>query len=138
MSSPDIYDALHDRLVSAWSETPIYFENEDFAPGSQDAFVFAEIVGDTLAQDTFGSPQANGWLEAGALYLHVMVPNGTGTRDARRLGRALTQIFREQPIGSLHFDDMSIGAGEPGRDFPNHFALTVTVSFSRRDVTTLP
>jgi hypothetical protein len=34
--------------------------------------------------------------------------------------------------------EMSIGAGDPGRDFPNYWAMTTTVFWRRWDITTLP
>lgn len=137
MASPEAFDAIHDHLAFAWEETVLLFENDTLlSPDSQTPFVYVEIVGDILEQDTFGAPGQNEWIEAGAAYLHVMVPDGTGSREARAIGGRLVALFREVPIGTMHFNTMSIGSGEPGRSFPNYFAMTVTIGWDRRDTTT--
>ena len=137
MSSPDAFDLIHDHLTASWVESELIFEN-DAEPTLQDQwyFVYVEIVGDVLEQDTFGAPGQNEWVEAGAVYLHVMVPDSTGSREARAIGGRLVALFREVPIGTMRFNSMSIGSGEPGRSFPNFFAMTVTIGWDRRDTTT--
>lgn len=136
MATPEAYDAIHDKLEFEWTETPLIFENDPLRElVDQQYFVFVEVVGDMLEQDTFGAPGGNEWVEEGAAYLHVMVPDGTGSREARAIGKRLTNLFREAPIGTMHFTRMSIGAGDVGRHFPNFFAMTVTIGWSRRDIT---
>ncbi len=39
---------------------------------------------------------------------------------------------------SLFVPDMSIGAGEPGTDFPNYWALTLEIEWYRRNSTASP
>lgn len=146
MASVEVYDAFELRLRDAWTATALVFENE-FAQELIDAglpFVYVEIVGDVLDQETFGAPQANQWLERGATYLHVMTASGEGSRQARNWAKALTNLFREQPIvvdavtgEALFMPTMSLGAGEPGRDFPNYWAFTATIGWYRRDYTNL-
>lgn len=140
MASPTTYDAFETRLKGAWTATALVFENE-FAQHLIDAeapFVYVEIYGDTYDQETIGAPEANQFLEEGSTYLHVMVPSGEGSRQARVWANDLLNLFREQPIGDLFMPEMSIGAGEPGKDFPNYFALTARISWYRRDITSLP
>ncbi|MFU0504011.1 hypothetical protein [Pseudaminobacter sp. NGMCC 1.201702] len=139
MSSPTAFDAIHDHLVARWAATDLVFENEDYQlPDVPAHFVYVEVFGDLLEQDTFGAPQNNEWLETGQVYLHVMTPNGTGSGEARTLARDLSYLFREQPLGSMHFREMSIGMGEPAKTFGNYFAMTLSITFDRRDVTVLP
>lgn len=139
MSSPTTYDAIHDRLVGAWTATPLVFENEisQMLVKAKATFVYVEIYGDTYDQETFGAPQANQWLETGVCYLNVMTPAGSGSRAARVHANNLLNLFREQPIAQLYMPEMSIGAGEPGQDFPNYFALTASIHWYRRDITSL-
>ncbi len=136
MSSPAAFDAIEEVLFNGWAETLVIFENGPVSdPDTQAPFVYVEIVGDQLVQDTFGAPGQNEWVEDGAAYLHVMVPNGTGSREARAIAARLSNLFRERPVGTMNFNSMSIGSGSPGRDFPNFFAMTLTIGFDRRDTT---
>lgn len=138
MANATAFDAIHARLTTAWTATPLVFENEDFeTPDNPAHFVYVEVFGDILSQDTIGSPQSNEWLEVGQIYLHVMTPRGIGSATARHLARDLSNQFREQSFAGLHFRDMSIGMGEPARSFGNYFAMTLSVSFDRRDITDL-
>lgn len=139
MASPETFDAFEGRLTSAWTTTPLVFENDHYdLPDTPAPFVYVEIYGDHFDQDTFGAPQHNMFLEEGATYLHVMIPCLTGSRDGRVKAEALLNLFREQPIGELFMPKMSIGAGAPGRDFPNYWALTATIEWYRHDITNLP
>lgn len=133
------FEAIEDHLRASWSETPLVFENEDFGlADAPEPFVYVEVVADSMAQDTFGAPGANQWLETGGVYLHVMTPSGTGSRAARQIGERLMYLFREQPLQDIHFRDMSLGAGDPGKTFGGYFAITVTVDWERHDFTNLP
>ncbi len=139
MSSPTAFDSIEARLRQGWAETPLVFENEDFElPDTPAAFVYVEVVGDSYWQDTIGIPQANEWQEEGAIYLHVMAPAGTGSAQSRQIGDRLMYLFREQQAGDLNFREMSIGAGEPGKQFGNYYAMTVTIAWDRRDITSIP
>lgn len=136
MASPEAFDAIHDRLTGSWAESPLLFENDPLPElEDQQYFIYVEIFGDLLEQDTFGAPGENEWVEEGAAYLHVMVPDGTGSRTARAIGKRLTDMFREAPVGTMQFTRMSLGAGDPGRNFPNFYAMTVTIGWNRRDTT---
>lgn len=138
MSSPEAFDAFAARLA-AWSDTDVAFENDAYdLPDTPAPFVYVEIFGDSYDQDTSGAPGANMWLERGMTYLHVMVPSGTGSREGRVLANGLLYLFREQSIGELHMTEMSIGAGDPGRDFAQYFAVTATITWHRRDITSIP
>ncbi len=91
MSSPTAFDLIHDHLEASWSETDLVFENEPYdLPDTPTHFVYVEVVGDAYEQDTIGAPGNNMWLEAGAIYLHVMTPDGIGSREARQIGNRLT------------------------------------------------
>jgi hypothetical protein len=139
MSSPTAFDLIHDHLEASWSETDLVFENEPYdLPDKPTHFVYVEVVGDAYEQDTIGAPGNNMWLEAGAIYLHVMTPDGIGSLEARQIGNRLTYLFREQPLGGIHFRRMSIGAGEPGKTFGNYYAMTATIEWDRHDITVIP
>jgi len=141
MSSPDVFTAFRNRLEAQWSDTPLIFENEDTqtpvdADSAPAPFVFVEIFGDDLRQESIGAPGQNMWLETGFTYLHVMVPTGTGSLTARTYARKLANLFREKPLGDVYIRDMGLGAGEPSEVFPNYWAMTVTIAWDRRDINT--
>lgn len=147
MSSPAVYDAFEARLRAAWAATPLAFENENWQAYAEatSPFVFVEIYGDTLDQETMGAPGANMWLERGSTYMHVMTPSGQGSRQARIWANDLLNLFREQPIvtdpsngETLRMVEMSLGAGQPGEDVPNYWAFTATIHWYRYDITSLP
>ncbi len=139
MSSLTVYDAFEQRLRSQWTTCPLVFENEFYQlPDEPAPFVYVEIYGDTYDQETLGAPQQNAWLETGVTYLHVMTPSGQGSRHARTYANSLLYLFREQPISTLFMPEMSIGAGDPGKDWPNYFAMTCSIFWRRRDITSVP
>jgi hypothetical protein len=136
MSSPEAYDAIMDRLAEWDGDAPVGDENQwDDAPGSPTPFVYVETFGASLTQETIGAPRNNQWVETGVTYLHVMVRRGTGSRDARAMAASLCNLFRERPAGDLYVDEMEIGSGEPGREFPGYYAMTATLVWHRRDLT---
>ncbi|KQS78084.1 hypothetical protein ASG25_21880 [Rhizobium sp. Leaf384] len=138
MSSLNAYNLIMTRLAE-WVETPVSEENDGFStPDVPAPFVYVEVVGDMLEQQTVGAPGSNLWLESGVVYLHVMTPNGAGSRDARGIAERLTMLFRERPLGDLHPRQMSIGAGDPGRSFGGYYAMTATITWDRQDYTTNP
>lgn len=144
MSSYNVYQAFHDRLTGSWTQTLLCFENENIeapydANGAPLPFVYVEIYGDDLYQETVGAPGDNQWLEQGVTYIHVMVPSFTGTAAARQSADEIANLFRESPLatdaGNIHIPEMSIGGGEPGKDFPNFWALTITMHWHVRTIT---
>lgn len=136
MSSLASYDAFETRLKTAWTDTALVFENEPFQlPDDPAPFVYVEIFGDEFPQDSIGAPGNNLFREAGTTFLHVMVPDNTGTRDARTHADGLANLFREKATDGVKIDDMSIGNGDPGRPFPNYWAMTVTLWWHRHEFT---
>jgi hypothetical protein len=81
-------------LQSNWTTTPLRFENETFNPDGT-AFVAVEMTGTLYGQESIGASEQedNRWDEEGVLWLHVMVPMGTGGLTvrtyAKQLGRPL-------------------------------------------------
>lgn len=135
MSSLAAYDAFKTRLAD-WTDTPVCFENERWTSADTPAaFVYVEVFGEAYGQETMGAPGNNLFRETGMTYLHVMVPDDTGTRIARQHADGLMQLFREKDTDGVKIDDVSIGSGDPGRDFPNYWALTVTLWWHRLDFT---
>lgn len=133
MSSPAAYTALRDYLVTNWTTTPLVFENEDWPldQGEIAAFIFVEIVGNLYAQASVGAPGDNLWRETGTMQCHVFVPNSTGTLTARQHAYTLAGLFREVQVDGITFEDLSLGASEPGRQDGNYFPFSLTVDWRR-------
>jgi hypothetical protein len=141
MSSPTAFDAFKsvlDTYAAGADALPVRYENEfcqDLLDVNTPAWIYVEGYGDNYRQDTMGAPGANVWEETGVTYLHVMVPSGEGSTNARTYSRALMNLFREKPVSGLFMPEMSLGAGEPGQDFPNYWSFAVTIYWTRRDIT---
>lgn len=134
MATPQTFEPIEDFLRSQWTVTPLVFENEDFDLADEpEALVFVEVFGDLMDQASIGAETvaANRWRENGQLSLHVLVPRGGGTRQARQLSRQLYDLFRGQEIGAIRFGTASIGAGEPGEMDGNYYRMTVTIDVER-------
>lgn len=134
MAGDEAFTAVRETLAAGWTLTDTVYENEDYTPRDDPRhFVFVEVYGDLFAQASLGAePQAdNLWREAGMVYMHVMTLNGIGSSTARQYARQLVGLFKGQEIDGVRFRDASIGAGEPGRDFGNYFAMTATVAWER-------
>ncbi|MBB3591725.1 hypothetical protein FHX08_002069 [Rhizobium sp. BK529] len=139
MSSFATFNAFRTRLAD-WTATPVIFENEfaqDLLEKNTQAFVYVEIFGDSYDQDSVGAPGSNMFLEEGVTWMHVMTRSGKGSAQARQYADQLLNLFREQPIGELFMPQMSIGAGDPGHDFPNYFSIAAIIRWRRRDITNL-
>lgn len=144
MSSPEAYDAFK-GVLDAYAAEPnalqVRFENddcEDLLSNNTPEWVYVEIYGDTYDQDTMGSPGANAWEETGVTFIHVMTRSNSGSRRGRVVANQLLYRFREQPVSNIFMPRMSIGAGAPGKDFPNYFSIAATISWTRRDITSIP
>lgn len=136
MSSTAAYDAIKSRL-DEWVETDVVYDDPFYVlPDTPAPFVFVEIFGTSFDQETMGAPGNNMWLEHGTAYLHVMIPSGTNSRDARVLADRLLTLFREREAQGLRITEADIGKGEPGANFANYWAMTATLFWHRYDITT--
>lgn len=136
MSSPAAFDAIHDYLVANWNATPLHFENEDWdTAASPAALLYVEIFSSIYDQASIGAGtrQTNLWREDGTVSLHVLVPNNTGTSAARSLAKLAADLFRGDPIASMRFGQISLGAGEPGERDGNYYRMTATIDWERDD-----
>lgn len=134
MASPDVFDTIKSYLDTAWSATPLAFENDGFKPPvDPEPWVLIEVFGDFFEQESIGAEMQtlNLWREQGQLVAHVMVPRGTGSTLARTHARSLVDLFRGQDIGTVVFTNASIGASEPGETNGSYFRMTATIDWSR-------
>lgn len=139
----EVYDAIRAHLgdgisVGAWQYAPIAYPNEAFsAPEPPAPWVDFEITGTLYGQQSIGAhvQSENRWDEDGQIWLHVMVPVGTGGAAARGAAKTLANIFRGLTLlsGGLEFLDAQIGLGEPGDDNGNYFRISVSIDWRRMD-----
>lgn len=136
MASGAVYDAIKAYLKVNWTTTPIRFENETFVPDGT-AFVAEEITGKLYAQESIGAitQAANRWDEEGTLWLHVLVPMGTGGSTARAYAKQLADLFRGLVLlsNSLEFREAFIGRGQPGHEDGAYYRVSVYINWRRMD-----
>lgn len=136
MASDVVYEAIRTYLSAFWTETAIEWENEHFE-GPATGWVAVEISGTSYAQQSIGADDQaeNRWDEDGILWLHVIVPVGTGSVTARRWAKQLADLFRGARLlsGDLEFLDASIGAGGRSIDEAPHWIITVSVDWRREE-----
>jgi hypothetical protein len=148
MASPETFSAFK-GVLDAWAaipgNLPVVFENEPAQVLTEGnlPFVYVEIYGEGYSQESMGSPGSNLWTEYGTTWMHVMTKSLMGSSEGRVWAKTLIDLFREKPIlvdnvtgERLFMPEMSIGAGDPGRDFPNYFSITATIQWHRRDYNT--
>ncbi len=145
MASDIVYDATKAHLAAQWgTTTPIEWENggepDDLPfvrPEPPAPYVMMEMTGTLYGQQSIGAgDQAdNRWDEEGILWLHVMVPTGSGSSTARRYGKRLADIFRGTHLldDSLSFGDARIGVGEAGDDDGNWYRISVDIEWRRME-----
>jgi hypothetical protein len=151
MASGEVYGAICDFLLgsasqtAAWTDTPVALENENadqsgnpVPPNPLRTFVEVEIIGTLYSQESLGAGNArdNRWDEAGTLFLNVLAPAGTGTRDARRIVKRLADLFRGRADlldGDLEFRDAVMGLGRNGEGPDgNWFLIPVSIDWRRQ------
>ena len=131
MASPVVYDAVRAYLEANYASTLLLFENErtDTPPGP---WVLIEFISTTYAQQSLGagSQAANRWDEDGTFFAHVVVPGGSGVRDAFSYARIIADLFRGLTLvnGNLEFMDVVVGYGE-SQDEGNWYRVSVNVAW---------
>jgi hypothetical protein len=145
MASDTVYDAVKAYLSAQWgSTTPIQWENggepgdPPFAkPEPPAPFIAVELTGTLYGQQSIGAgaPADNRWDEEGILWIHVMVPTGSGASTARRHAKRLADLFRGTRLlgDSLTFGDARIGLGEPGDDDGNWYRISTDIEWRRME-----
>ncbi|EHM01154.1 hypothetical protein HMPREF9946_02229 [Acetobacteraceae bacterium AT-5844] len=134
MSDVAFFDTIKDRIAELWAETPVHWPNEQFdEPEPPAPWLLVEMSGDVFGQASIGAGRRrdNLWREGGSLWLHIMVPVGTGEREARRLLREAVDLFVGQEVGDITFGDASIGMGQPGDENGLWHRLSASIDWTR-------
>jgi hypothetical protein len=138
MASGAVSAAIEDFLIASWTATPLLFENKNNAedgtvlpPADPAPFVELSFTGRTYGQQSIGASlqKDNRWDETGMMFFDVLVPRGTGSRDARTYAKSLCDLFRGLTTllnGNLEFQDASIGEGSNSDRYAgNYFIIPV-------------
>lgn len=138
MASVTAFDTISQRLIASWNATPLVFENDPYdLPNVATTFVYVVMWGipggfDQASIGGGADRDDNLWREFGTLDMHVMVPKGTGSRDARDKAGQLIDLFRGFELGDLTFLEASVGEGKPDREeFASYWAFTASISWRR-------
>lgn len=150
----DVFDAIREYLgytddngnwvPGQWdtSLAPLVYENETEGAPAGTVAAWVQVTLDTAlyGQQTIGGgidAGGNRWDEDGTLWFHIFTPKGAGSRDARRIGKGLANLFRGHTLlnGDLEFRDADMGAGDPGDENANYYLLSVSIDWRRTDAT---
>lgn len=140
--------AIKAKFVAEWVEgsgpkTRVALVNESppdpWPPKSDDGellpYVLLAIEGAGSGQTTFGTPNNQGYVYDGLIYVHVYVPVGNGTDIAAALAVAAGEIFRrkqfysETPPYFVRSHVPRVDGGGPGSDDGIWFRVTATIPF---------
>jgi hypothetical protein len=84
--------AIEQRFIAAWTETPIAWGNVDFTPPDGAAWVRLHIENGDSYQASLGSPVLV--RHPGLIQIAIFVPAGTGEGQAASLADQASVVFR--------------------------------------------
>lgn len=150
MEEDQVFQAIRDYLEgiegtpAAWTAAvPLQWENEPAVRTADDAgnptpWAIVEITGTLYGQESIGAENqaSNRWDEEGQLFIHVLVPSGTGAKLARGLAKQAINLFRGTRLledQSLEFMEGSVGMGAPARDIGNWYRVSAEIAWRHMD-----
>lgn len=136
--------AMRSRFSTAWTETPIAYQNETPQDGSGVAiepwppdgpWAYFEVMSTVADIRGAGLPGNQVWLTRGYIHAHIFTPLGYGLPEALRLAEAAGEIFRS---ATFYQDGQGskvlcmapqIDGGGSGDDEGNWFRVTCAIPF---------
>lgn len=116
------------------SAIPIQQSNMNFVqPEPPSMFLSVEMAGQSLAPIELGETHSV-WEEKGQLYVHVVVPSGFGSRDARDMAKQIANIYRGLGPRNVVWRRATIGIGGTSDDNGSWWGLTIAVDYSYQDI----
>jgi hypothetical protein len=135
--SPVVWDDFIPRVQAVATQLGITFEMPNEPAGARpepsQTWLDIEVASQSSVQLELGD---NAWIEYGQGYLHIMVPIGTGWRDALVKAKAFQEAFRgintTTPKGLVYRNDQS---ADPmaNKDDGMYRRLTVIVNYQYQD-----
>jgi|LakMenEpi05Aug10_1017310.scaffolds.fasta_scaffold08665_1 hypothetical protein len=126
--SPEPWTDARNRLTAAALGYPIEWPNEAFAAPEFSTWLSIEAEGDILQPIELGN---GAYEERGVFIVHVIVPLGTGSADARQVAKNIANIYRGVN-GFTTYTRAVIGSGSPSED-GKWWVLTVNVDWNYTD-----
>jgi hypothetical protein len=113
MSSKPVRDAVTAYLAANWLTTPIVDVSNVFpTPPSLEPWIAVQFVTGSEEQASLGAPGNNLYRESGTLFLHVIVPAGTGDALCLEYAETLRTLFRSARFDGVH----CLGADPPNTE----------------------
>jgi Bacteriophage related domain of unknown function len=137
--SPEVWDDALPRIQAAAASIALSVElpNEDAGPRPMPPAPWLDI--EVAAQGA--EPIEIGgkiWEERGQIFLHVMIPVGTGLRAGLVLRKTLSEAFRavtDAPAGLVYRDGQDFDPLGPGTDDGVYRRLSLVVRYIYQDTT---
>jgi hypothetical protein len=131
MSSPEVFTAVRDLITDDFSLCPVVFPNEQTPTDSSLPWVYVDVSGSLLRRIELG---IGAYEERGLVWLNIFVPVGTGTLEARTIGKALGRLFLLARDSPVTFGDQSAAQGEPGDDDGMYWRQTMTINYQYQEI----
>lgn len=137
MATSTVYEPIRGFIEANLAAHPLVFDNEGDAPNDQVLWIYVDVVGDTISQQTIGTGSSadERYDEEGAVLFSIMVPEGSGTTLARRVARTIVDLFRSTTLlnGNLEFLDASVGRSPARSDDGKWFGFSVEIYWRHLD-----
>lgn len=141
--SPEVFDDCMPRIQAVATQLGITLEMPNEIAGPRPSppqpWVDVEVAAQSAGPMQIGY---DAWNEEGQIFIHVMVPIGTGMRDALVQRKAFSTAFRginvTTPDGLSYSDDQSMDPLGPGGDDGVYRRLTLIVRYLWQDRLTAP
>lgn len=143
MAAPDILTAIREKLEAEWTECVVTYQNggafrpddptnrDRYDPAPEDTWMHVEILGGGSDCTVIGSVGKRAARDDGTIFAHVFVPVGSGDDEARRLARAIGEIFRVTRFGGLVTGAPDpLGGGEQGDDDGLWWRVSASIPFT--------
>lgn len=139
MASPEVWADAQARVAAvatALGLTVNYPNAETQEPelgddGVLPSFLAIEIEADGAAPYELGNSI---WLEDGRLWVHVLIPTGSGITDGLAIRKAVANAFRATPnSGAILWDAFSFPPGGRDESSGNWFRLSLGISYRFTD-----
>lgn len=99
MNFVDAQLAIQSHIESMWTDTPIHFQNNKFAPVKR--YIRCHVLFGDSKQITLGSNPE--FRNPGVLVIQVLTEQGKGSTSALALADSLSDIFKAKNISGIQF-----------------------------------